>query len=241
MFVVGEDNTRPASELCIDFVRAFPEVSSVYYLINTKMNDSYADLTPVHVAGSITIEENLDGLRFAIGPQTFFQVNSAQTEVMYRRIMETAKVDAKDTVWDLYCGVGTISSYAARICKSVVGVEYVEAAVNYAKETCAINGISNARFFAGDMKDLLDANFLRTHGVPDLVITDPPRAGMHAAACETLSKSGAKRIMYVSCKPESLTRDLAILSGNYRLLSVQAVDLMPQSSHVETLAYMELR
>jgi 23S rRNA (uracil1939-C5)-methyltransferase len=218
-----------------------PQITSVWYLVNTKMNDSYADLEPVHVAGEKTIEEVLDGLRFSIGPQTFFQVNSAQTEIMYNRILEIAKVGPEDTVWDLYCGVGTISSYAARVCKKVIGIEYVEPAVNYARETCVRNGIHNAEFLAGDMKDMLTPQFLEKHGKPDLVVTDPPRAGMHPAVCEVLTDCGAPHIVYVSCKPESLVRDLAVLGKKYRLASVQTIDLMPQSTHIETLAYLELR
>jgi 23S rRNA (uracil1939-C5)-methyltransferase len=224
-----------------DFVAAFPQVTSVWTLVNAKFNDSYADLTPVHAAGQSEIVEQLGDLRFGIGPQTFFQVNSRQTRLLYERILEFAGLAAAETVYDLYCGVGSISLFLAANARKVIGIEYVESSIQSARRNSQTNGLENLEFFSGDMKDLLTPAFFQEHGAPAVVVTDPPRAGMHPKACETLAASGAKRIVYVSCNPESLARDLSILTPRYRLAKVQAIDLMPHSHHVETVALLELQ
>jgi 23S rRNA (uracil1939-C5)-methyltransferase len=244
MFIVASERPETGPEdalqsLVADFIAGFPQVTSVWTLVNPKLNDSYADLKPVHAAGKIEIREELGKYRFGIGPQTFFQVNSHQTRLLYERILEFADLGPKDVAYDLYCGVGSISLFLASQAKKVIGIEYVESSIQSARQNALDNGLGNLEFFAGDMKDLLVPGIFETHGAPDVVVTDPPRAGMHAKACETMAASGARRIVYVSCNSESLARDLRILTPRYRLAKVQAIDLMPHSHHVESIALLE--
>jgi len=223
-----------------DLVAAFPLVHSVWYCVNTKRNDTYADLSPVHVSGSPWMTENLDGLEFRVGPLSFMQVNPTQTPVLYHRVLELAELKPEDTVWDLYCGAGTISAFAARKVKAVLGIEYVEQAVTHARTMASENQLSNVRFIAGDMKDILTTEFTDLESKPDVIITDPPRAGMHPSVTKLLCKLRPRVLVYVSCKPESLARDLAILGTAYRVEQIQPIDLMPQTVHVETIVKLVL-
>lgn len=241
MPIVAEDRPETTRQLCADLAAAFGEIRSIWSLVNPKLNDSYADLAPVHELGERCIEERLGRWRFSVGPQTFLQVNSAQSAALYDRILDLAAPRATDTVYDLYCGVGTISLWLSPACAAVVGVECVEPAVAAARAAAQANGVANASFHAGDMKDLLSADFFAAHGKPDLVVTDPPRAGMHPKALRALADCGARRIVYVSCNPSSLARDLAVLGERYKPTAVQVVDLMPQTLHVETICVLEAR
>lgn len=221
------------------FSEAFGELASIWYCINNKLNDSYADLTPVLVRGSPFLEENLGGLQFRVGPLSFMQVNPWQTVALYDLIMEHAGIGSTDLVYDLYCGAGTISSWAARKARKVLGLEYVAEAVEHARDTARINGLDNVEFHGGDMKDLLSPAFISAHGNPDIIITDPPRAGMHADVTRLLCTLRPRKLVYVSCKAESLKRDLELLKTAYRVTALQAIDLMPQTIQIETIAVLE--
>jgi 23S rRNA (uracil1939-C5)-methyltransferase len=180
-------------------------------------------------------------LEFRVGPKSFYQTNSAQAERLYHVAWEMADLRGDERVYDLYTGTGTIANYVAGQAKEVIGLEYVAAAIEDAKVNAALNGITNTRFFAGDMKDLLNESFLTEHGRPDVVITDPPRAGMHEDVSKMLLLAAPKRIVYVSCNPATQARDLKILSEKYAITAVQPVDMFPQTVHVENVVRMDLR
>lgn len=228
-------------------VVAFPAISSANYIINGKRNDSFADLDVVCWKGNPYITEQMKHpngqgvLSFRVGPKSFYQTNSQQAEVLYRRTWEFAQLTGREHVYDLYTGTGTIACYIAGHARRVVGLEYVDAAVADARVNAALNGIDNASFFAGDMKNLLGENFIRDHGRPDVVITDPPRAGMHEDVCRTLLATAPERIVYVSCNAATQARDLQLLDAHYETRRVQPVDMFPQTMHVENIALLEKR
>lgn len=225
----------------------FPGITSFFYVINGKRNDTFADLDMICWRGNPYITEQMrkpadDGmLQFRVGPKSFYQTNSHQAEVLYRAAWEMAALQGTERVYDLYTGTGTIANYVAGQAREVIGLEYVEAAIADAKVNAQLNGVTNARFFAGDMKDLLDGAFLGTHGRPDVVITDPPRAGMHEDVCNVLLQAAPMRIVYVSCNPATQARDLKILSAKYDITAVQPVDMFPQTVHVENVVRLDLR
>lgn len=225
----------------------FPEITSFFYVINGKRNDTFADLDMVCWRGQPYITEQMhrpDGngtLQFRVGPKSFYQTNSAQAERLYRVAWEMAALRGDERVYDLYTGTGTIANYIAAQAREVIGLEYVDAAIEDAKVNAQLNGVTNAKFFAGDMKDLLDGSFLETHGRPDVVITDPPRAGMHEDVSRVLLEASPGRIVYVSCNPATQARDLKILSEKYAITAVQPVDMFPQTVHVENVVKLELR
>jgi 23S rRNA (uracil1939-C5)-methyltransferase len=226
---------------------AFPAITSANFIINGKRNDSFADLEVTCWKGNPYITEQMqrpDGvgyLRFRIGPKSFYQTNSLQAEVLYKKTWELAALTGQEYVYDLYTGTGTIACYVARQAQRVVGLEYVAAAVQDAHANAALNNISNAQFFAGDMKDLLSDGFIADHGRPDVVITDPPRAGMHESVCQTLIAARPSRIVYVSCNAATQARDLQILNAHYEMKRVQPVDMFPQTMHVENIVLLEQR
>ncbi|MGL4597102.1 MAG: 23S rRNA (uracil(1939)-C(5))-methyltransferase RlmD [Bacteroidia bacterium] len=220
---------------------AFPQITALLYVVNGKGNDTIHDL-PVHVfAGRDHIFEAMEGLQFKIGPKSFYQTNSAQAYELYKITRDFAGLTGVENVYDLYTGTGTIALFVAKQAKKVVGVELVAAAIEDAKLNASLNGIANTEFFASDMKDLFNANFIAQHGTPDVIITDPPRVGMHEDVVACLNTSGAKKIVYVSCNPASQARDLALLDANYRVVRVQPVDMFPQTHHVENVVLLELR
>ncbi|MBL7850225.1 MAG: 23S rRNA (uracil(1939)-C(5))-methyltransferase RlmD [Cyclobacteriaceae bacterium] len=225
----------------------FPAITSFFYVINGKRNDTFADLDMVCWRGNPFITERMnkpDGtgyLEFRVGPKSFYQTNSRQAEALYRVAWEMAALQGTERVYDLYTGTGTIANYVAGQAREVIGLEYVDAAIDDAKVNAQLNGITNARFFAGDMKDLLDGAFLETHGRPDVVITDPPRAGMHEDVCKVLLEDAPSRIVYVSCNPATQARDLKLLSEKYAITAVQPVDMFPQTVHVENVVRLDLR
>ncbi|UBM59562.1 23S rRNA (uracil(1939)-C(5))-methyltransferase RlmD [Marinilongibacter aquaticus] len=235
------ENDKKKIEDCLSaFVQAFPKVHSVNYFINQKRNDSYQDLEPVCVHGKPYIEEEMEGLRFRIGVKSFYQTNSDQAYELYKITREMADIQPEDIVYDLYTGTGTIANFVAKRAKKVVGVEYVEAAIEDAKVNSEINGIDNTSFYAGNMKDVLNEAFLEKEGRPDIVITDPPRAGMDKEVVEMLLKIRAKRIVYVSCNAATQARDIKLMSDYYRVSSVRPVDMFPHTHHVENVALLEL-
>ena len=216
----------------------FPEITSLYSIINTKRNDSISDLLPVHVAGSMFITEVMDGLRFRVGPKSFYQTNSGQAVRLYGVVREFAQLTGTENVYDLYTGTGTIACYLASKAAKVTGIEYIEEAVADARVNAADNGISNASFIAGDIKDILNDELFRKSGKPDVIITDPPRAGMHTDVVNAMLRSGADRIVYVSCNPATQARDIEILSAAYDVARIAPVDMFPHTFHVENVALL---
>lgn len=225
----------------------FPSITSFNYIINGKRNDTFHDLDIVCWKGLPYITEAMPRpgetgvLQFRIGPKSFYQTNSEQAHQLYKIAWEVADLKGHETVYDLYTGTGTIANFVAGNAKKVIGLEYVAEAVEDAKVNARINGITNTEFFAGDMKDLLDDSFLAAHGKPDVVITDPPRAGMHEDVCRMLLKAAPETIVYVSCNAATQARDLKILSERYEITAVQPVDMFPHTMHVENVVRLTLR
>jgi 23S rRNA (uracil1939-C5)-methyltransferase len=227
--------------------RDFPQITSFQYVINGKKNDTFHDLNIICWKGNPYITETMprpDGsgvLQFRVGPKSFYQTNSGQAFELYKIAWQMAALNGNELVYDLYTGTGTIANFVAGNAKRVVGLEYVQAAIDDAKVNSAINGIGNTSFFAGDIKNLLNEEFLGVHGRPDTVITDPPRAGMHEDVCHMLLQAAPQKIVYVSCNPATQARDLSILSSAYTITAVQPVDMFPHTMHVENVVAMERR
>ncbi len=219
----------------------FPEITSLQYLINPKKNDSYFDQTPVCFRGTPYIEEAMENLRFRIGPQSFYQTNSQQAYALYQIVREWAALTGQEVVYDLYTGTGTIANFVARQARRVVGIESVTSAIEDARANAAHNGIANTSFFAGDMRQVLTADFLAAHGRPEVLITDPPRAGMHPDVVATIRAAAPRRIVYVSCNPATQARDLALLDEQYAVTHVQPVDMFPHTYHVENVVALVRR
>lgn len=234
-FEPEHDPIRALLEACI---QAFPQLTSLYMGHNPKANDAIYDIDLQLVHGKPYLEESLDGLIFRIQPKSFFQTNPSQAEVLYREALKMADIQPEQTVYDLYCGTGTISLFLARSCSKVIGIESVPQAIADAEENAQRNQISNCHFVVGDMRDVLTSDFFNTHGKPDVIITDPPRAGMHPKVVQRLLESGAERIVYVSCNPATQARDLQMLQEGYRLVQIRPVDMFPHTHHVENIALL---
>ncbi len=213
----------------------FPSVTSLLYIVNEKKNETYHDQEVITYHGKDFITEKMGDLMFRIGPKSFYQTNPLQAEKLYQAALEFADLKGHELVYDLYCGTGTITNYIASKAKKVIGIEYVEEAVIDAKVNSELNKITNTEFYAGDMKDLLSAEFIQQNGNPDVIITDPPRAGMHPDVIKQLNEIGAQKIIYVSCNPATQARDLEMLSENYQVEGIQPVDMFPQTHHVENI------
>jgi 23S rRNA (uracil1939-C5)-methyltransferase len=224
----------------------FPQITSFQYVINGKKNDTFSDLNIVCWKGNAYITEQMqkpDGtgtLQYRVGPKSFYQTNSDQAYELYKLTWKMAAIQSDELVYDLYTGTGTIATFVSGQAKKVIGLEYVKEAINDARVNSEINGITNTDFFAGDIKDLLNEKFLSEHGRPDVVITDPPRAGMHEDVSKMLLAAAPKRIVYVSCNAATQARDLAILSQKYRIAEVQPVDMFPHTMHVENIVSLVL-
>jgi 23S rRNA (uracil1939-C5)-methyltransferase len=214
---------------------AFPTITSLLYVINEKKNETFFDLPVVTFSGQSYITEKMGELSFRVGPKSFFQTNSEQAKVLYDRVVEMAALQPDELVYDLYTGTGTIANYVASQVKEVIGIESVVEAVADAKVNAELNNINNTKFYAGDMKELLDDAFIAKHGRPDVIITDPPRAGMHKNVVETMLRIKPKRIIYVSCNPATQARDLELMKDHYIVDKVQPVDMFPQTHHVENI------
>ena len=236
----AEEETQ-AREL-LDHVHAsFPEITSLLWVNNLKCNDTIGDL-PVHTHhGTPFIIEEMEGLRFKVGPKSFYQTNTEQAYELYKVARNFAELKPTDLVYDLYTGTATIASFVARSAKQVIGIEYVPEAIEDAKENARFNGLDNTLFFAGDMKDILTAEFVGKYGRPDVIITDPPRAGMHTDVIKTILLAAPRRIVYVSCNSATQARDLALLDADYRVTAVQPVDMFPQTHHVENVVRLDRR
>lgn len=219
----------------------FPEVSSLLYVNNTKCNDTIGDLNVQTYYGTDFIYETMEGLRFKVGPKSFYQTNTAQAYELYKVARNFAGLTGKELVYDLYTGTGTIANFVARQAAKVVGIEYVPEAIEDAKVNAEINGLENTSFYAGDMKDILTQDFIEQNGRPDVIITDPPRAGMHADVVDTILFAAPTKIVYVSCNPATQARDLALLDAYYKVEKVQPVDMFPQTQHVENVVLLTRR
>ena len=240
--VVFNENDQPRITALLDFVHArFPQITSLVYFVNEKWNDSLTDQTPVCYCGKDHIVEEMEGLRFKVGPKSFYQTNSAQAYELYKVAREFAELKPSDTLYDLYTGTGTIANFCARQCRKVVGIEYVPEAIADAKINSAINGIENTSFYAGDMKRVLDGAFIARNGRPDVIILDPPRAGVDEPVIDVILAAAPERIVYVSCNPATQARDLALLNGQYRVVAVQPVDMFPHTHHVENVVKLVKR
>ena len=239
--VFFEDDEERREMLMKHLADTFPQITSLLYIINEKKNDTITDQEVITYKGNDCIYEEMEGLRFKIGPKSFYQTNSEQAYNLYKVARDFAQLSDTDLVYDLYTGTGTIANFIARSVNKVVGIEYVEEAIEDAKENSAANGISNTLFFAGDMKDILNQEFILQHGRPDVLITDPPRAGMHADVVEAVLFANPKRIVYVSCNPATQARDLNLLDANYKVTRVQPVDMFPHTHHVENVVLLERR
>jgi 23S rRNA (uracil1939-C5)-methyltransferase len=222
-------------------VNEFPQITSLMYTINTKGNDTLYDQDIIVFRGRDYIIEEMEGLKFRIGPKSFFQTNTLQSLELYKIVREFAGLTGNELVYDLYTGTGTIANFVAKNAKKVIGIESVPEAIADAWINSEINGISNVAFFSGDIKDLLSKEFMDIHGRPDVVITDPPRAGMHESVVQTILEAAPKRIVYVSCNPATQARDLEMMSSLYKVEKVQPVDMFPHTHHVENVVRVELR
>ena len=217
----------------------FPEITSLLYVINGKCNDTITDLDVLTFSGKDHLIEKMEDLQFKVGPKSFYQTNSKQACRLYAIIRQFAGLTGQETVYDLYTGTGTIAAFVARKARKVIGIEFVPEAVEDAKVNATLNGLTNIDFFAGDVKKNLTAAFMDTHGKPDIIITDPPRSGMHDDVTDTILAAAPKRIVYVSCNPATQARDLNRLSVRYRVSKVQPVDMLPHTHHVENIALLE--
>ena len=233
--VFGEDNKEAIARVMSAVAERFPQITSLMYVVNTKVNDSLTDQTFVLFKGRDYIEEEMEGLKFRIGPKSFYQTNSLQAYELYKVARRMARLSGSELVYDLYTGTGTIANFVARQARKVVGIEYVPEAIEDAKLNSKVNGIENTLFYAGDMKDVLTQGFIEEHGRPDVMIIDPPRAGMHEDVVNVILNAAPQRLVYVSCNPATQARDIAMLDCKYRVVEVQPVDMFPHTHHVENV------
>ena len=237
----GENDNESINDVMQAIKNKFPDLTSLLYVVNTKANDTFADLDIETYSGMPYIEEDMDGLRFRIGPKSFYQTNSRQAHELYKTVRELADLKGNELVYDLYTGTGTIANFVSKHCSKVIGIEYVPEAIADAKVNSEVNGINNTLFYAGDMKDVLTEDFVANHGRPDVMIIDPPRAGMHADVINVILSTKPERIVYVSCNPASQARDLALLDCEYEVNAVQPVDMFPHTHHVENVVRLSKR
>lgn len=221
--------------------REFPEIVSLQYVVNTKYNDTIGDLDIQVFFGADHIMEEMEGLQFKVGPKSFYQTNTEQAYELYKVARQFAELTGEELVFDLYTGTGTIANFVAKQAKQVIGIEYVPEAIEDAKVNAKLNLLDNTLFFAGDMKDILNEDFIAQYGRPDVIITDPPRAGMHEDVVKTILFAEPRRIVYVSCNPATQARDLALLDEKYEVTKVQPVDMFPHTQHVENVVQLKLR
>jgi 23S rRNA (uracil1939-C5)-methyltransferase len=240
--VIFGEKDMEAVQKVMDYLQdAFPEITSLHYTINTKMNDTIYDLDVVTVKGDGSITEKLEEFQFKISPKSFFQTNTAQAEELYKITRAFCGFTGTEVLYDLYCGTGSIGIFCSQHVSKIIGVESVPEAIEDAKINAAINHLSNTHFYAGDVIKICNDDFFAEHGKPDVVITDPPRAGMHATLVEKLLQIEAPKIVYVSCNPATQARDIALLSEKYMVQQVQAVDMFPHTHHVESVALLLLK
>jgi 23S rRNA (uracil1939-C5)-methyltransferase len=218
--------------------KKFPQITSLLYVINEKRNDTITDQNIITYKGEDAIFEEMEGLSFKIGPKSFYQTNSEQAYELYKVTRNYAELTGEELVYDLYTGTGTIANFVSKQAKKVIGIEYVPEAIEDAKVNSQINNIDNTDFYAGDMKDILTDDFIATHGQPDVMIIDPPRAGMHDDVIKVILNAAPKRMVYVSCNPATQARDLSLLDEKYKVTAVQPVDMFPHTHHVENVVQL---
>ena len=241
-FCMRSEAEEEQAQQVLRFVHeAFPEITSLLYVNNTKCNDTIGDLEVKTYAGTDFIYEVMENLRFKVGPKSFYQTNTGQAYELYKVARNFASLTGNELVYDLYTGTGTIAQFVAHQARQVIGIEYVPEAIADAKANAEINGLHNTQFYAGDMKDILTADFIAVHGRPDVIITDPPRAGMHGDVVKAILGAAPQRIVYVSCNPATQARDLQLLDGQYEVKAVQPVDMFPHTHHVENVVLLEIR
>ena len=233
--------TRQIEEMMTAIGDEFPQITSLMYVINNKCTDTIGDLYVLTFKGEDHIFEEMEGLRFKVGPKSFYQTNTNQAYELYKVARNFADLKGDELVYDLYTGTGTIANFVSRKARQVVGIEYVPEAIEDAKVNSQLNGIDNTLFYAGDMKDILNDEFIAEHGRPDVIITDPPRAGMHPDVVDTILRAAPKRIVYVSCNPATQARDLSLLDADYKVEQVQPVDMFPHTTHVENVVKLVRR
>ena len=236
-----EDNKKNINLLMEHIKISFPEITSLLYVINQKANDTMYDQDIICFNGKDHIMEEMDGLHFKIGAKSFFQTNSEQAKILYRKTKELASITKNDLVYDLYTGIGTIAQYVATSAKKVVGIDSVEEGIQAAYKNAEINNIENCIFYTGDMKDIFTDEFISENGTPDVIITDPPRDGMHKKVVEQILKIGAKRIVYISCNSATQARDLSLMDNLYIVTQIQPIDMFPQTHHIENIIVLELK
>lgn len=242
LIVVFYENDEEKHKLLLNAIaKEFPQITSLLYIVNQKANDTITDQNVLTWKGNDFIYEEMEGLKFKIGPKSFYQTNSDQAYNLYKIAREFAGLTGNELVYDLYTGTGTIANFVAKQAKQVVGIEYVAEAIEDAKINSENNCISNTLFYAGDMKDILTQDFINEHGKPDVIITDPPRAGMHDDVIEAILFANSERIVYVSCNPATQARDLNLLDEKYKVEKVQPVDMFPHTHHVENVVLLTLR
>ena len=236
------ENDKKNIKLLMEHIKiSFPEITSLLYIVNQKANNTMYDQDVVCYNGEDYIMEEMDGLHFKIGAKSFFQTNSEQAKILYRKTKELAQITENDLVYDLYTGTGTIAQYVATSAKKVVGIDSVEEGIKAAYENTERNNIENCTFYTGDMKEIFTDEFITKNGNPDVIITDPPRDGMHKKVVEQILKIGAKRIVYVSCNSATQARDVALMDEKYKVIHIQPIDMFPQTHHVENIAVLELK
>ena len=239
LIVVFFEDDPVRREILLNHIsRKFPEITSLLYIINGKANDSIADLEVILFKGNSYIMDGMDGIKFKISPKSFFQTNSEQACILYRIVRDFSGLTGKERVYDLYTGTGTIANFIARDSLHVIGIENVKEAVEDAFRNSEINGIKNTLFFAGEMKDILNKTFIEQYGRPDVIITDPPRTGMHDDVIQSILFAGPQRIVYVSCNPATQGRDLNALNKMYKVIKVQPIDMFPHTHHVENIVLL---
>ena len=237
--VFGEDNEEKRNEV-LDFLhQQFPQIATLLYTINLKKNDSLNDLEPVIYFGKGYAIEKLEDFQFKIGPKSFFQTNTKQAEKLYQITREFAELDGSQILYDLYCGTGSIGIFCSKGAKKIIGVEAIEEAIKDAKENALVNNIHHAEFYAGDVIDICNDDFFSRHGKPDLIITDPPRAGMHEKLVRKILEIEAPTVVYVSCNPATQARDLALLDEKYEVTKLQPVDMFPHTHHIENVVQLK--
>ncbi len=234
----GQEEPTAREALLEALKNNFPQITSLLYVINEKLNDNLTDQQILCYYGQDYIFEEMEGLKFKIGPKSFYQTNSEQAYHLYSKTRELAALTGEETVYDLYTGTGTIANFIARKARKVIGIEYVPEAIEDAKVNSEINSIHNTAFYAGDMKEVLNAGFISQHGHPDVIITDPPRAGMHPDVIQTILNAAPDRIVYVSCNSATQARDLQLMSEAYKVKTVQPVDMFPHTHHVENIVLL---
>lgn len=235
------EEKQQALDLLQHLADTFPEITSLLYVDNHKCNDTFGDQEVHCFKGTDFIYETMEDLKFKVGPKSFYQTNTDQAYELYSVARDFAGLTGDELVYDLYTGTGTIANFVAKKAKKVIGIEYVPEAIEDAKVNSEVNGIDNTLFFAGDMKDILNKEFIAQYGRPDVIITDPPRAGMHQDVIDTILFAAPKRIVYVSCNPATQARDLQLLDANYKVMKVQPVDMFPHTQHVENVVLLEKR